>query len=412
MDTGRLPFSAFYIRNFRLFWIAQLISLSGTWMHMVGQGWLVYQLTHSPLYLGFAGAALSLPILIFTLFGGILADRHSKRTILIITQFLNIFPPLLLGILTFTGKITVWHVIAIAFVIGTINAFDLPVRQSFLIEMVGKGRLMNAIALNSASFHGARILGPLIAGLVISRLGLSACFFINAVSFIPVVIALRGMTIEEKTKKGVKKDILYELREGFHFILGKKDIMTMISIIIVFSLFGLPYNHFLPVFAEDVLKIGASGLGYMMSAAGLGAFSAAMIIAFRGDIRNKQGTIAIASIIFPVALIVFTFSTQFWLSMALLLTFGLTLVSFFATANSFIQMGVPDELRGRVMSVYSLVFLGMVPVGSFTLGFVADAIGTKRALMASATVCLLSGIAYSRVLVSKNKKEPHPRTRR
>ncbi len=407
MTDKTKPFPALYVQNFRLFWIAQVVSLSGSWMHQLAQGWLVYRLTRSPLYLGIAGAALSLPVLMFTLLGGILADRYSKRNILIVTQTLSIFPPLILGILTHTETVNVWHAIVIAFVMGTINAFDIPARQSFLIEMVGKGRLLNAIALSSAAFNGARILGPLIAGLIISWAGLPACFYINALSFLPVIIVLNMMALKGTAGTGRSKGVFGEFKEGLHFILREKDILSMILTIMVFSLFGIPFGQFLPVFAEDILGVGAKGLGYLMSSAGAGAFAAAMIIAFRGKIRNTRRYMSVAAVAFPAALVAFSLSRSFPLSISLLVTSGWSAVSFLATANSSIQENVRDNLRGRVMSVYSLVFLGMAPIGSTIIGYAADRIGTPEALTAAGAVCLAAGgVFFARTMRKGEAQTP------
>ncbi|NOY39370.1 MAG: MFS transporter [Nitrospirae bacterium] len=394
MSEKTKPFPALYVQNFRLFWIAQIISLSGSWMHQMAQGWLIYKLTRSPLYLGIAGAALTLPMLMFTLFGGILADRYSKRNILIVTQTLSIFPPLILGTLTYTGTVNVWHAIMTAFLMGTINAFDIPARQSFLIEMVGKGHLLNAIALSSAAFNGARILGPLIAGLIISWAGLPACFYINALSFIPVVFVLKMMAIKGTARTGSSKGLFSEFKEGIHFILKQQDILTLILTIMVFSLFGIPFSQFFPVFAEDILGIGAKGLGYMMSSAGAGAFTAAMVIAFRGKIRNTRRYMSIAALMFPAALVAFSLSRSYPLSILILVIMGWAAVSFLATANSSIQENVRDDLRGRVMSVYSLVFLGMAPIGSAMIGYIADKVGTPQALTTAGTICLVAGSVF------------------
>jgi MFS family permease len=396
MNDDKRSFSALYIKDFRLLLLAQTASLSGTWMHMAGQGWLVYKLTHSPFYLGLVGASLSLPILIFTLFGGIIADRYPKRDMLVLTQSLSILPPILLGILVDAGVVNVWHTMMIAFVIGTINAFDIPLRQSFLVEVVGKGHLLNAIALNSASFHGARIIGPLIAGFVISEFGIAACFYINGLSFIPVLIALKRMVFKGRGRVGSPRNLFGEMKEGFRFIMDQKNILTIILTIMIFSLFGIPYNQFLPVFAEDIFHVGARGLGFMMGAAGLGAFCAAMLMAYLGDIRDKKRYMSVASIIFPAAIILFSLSSYYRLSLSILLFAGWAAVSFLATANSYIQLNVEDTLRGRVMSVYSLVFLGMSPIGSALIGGIADSIGTTRALTLSGSLCLLAGLIFVR----------------
>lgn len=268
-------FSAFSFRDFRLFWFGQLISLSGTWMQSVAQGWLVYSLTKSPLYLGMVAAANSLPILLFTLIGGVIADRFPKRNILLLTQALSIFPALILGTLTALGITTVWHVALLAFFLGTINAIDLPTRQSFLAEMVGKGHIVNAIALNSAAFNGARILGPMIAGLTISYLGIPACFFLNAVSFLAVIAALWMMEIKGEMKTG-SRGMLHDFMEGISFLRGRREIIHVVLLITVFSLVGLPYISLLPVFAAEVFQRGPQGFGFLVGASGAGALAAAL----------------------------------------------------------------------------------------------------------------------------------------
>lgn len=387
-------FSALYYRDFRLFWFGQLISLSGTWMQSVAQGWLVYSLTKSPFYLGMVAAASTLPILLFTLIGGMVADRFRKRNLIILTQVLSIIPAMILGILTDLNIITVYQVIALAFFLGTVNAFDMPARQSFLIEMVGKGHLLNAIALNSAAFNGARIIGPVIAGLTIAYMGLPACFYLNAASFVAVIIALSMMKIKGEitaSSKGFFRDVL----EGLHFIKEQKDILYLIILISVFSLFGIPFTSFLPVFAEETFHAGAKGLGLLVSATGLGAFSAAVIIAVKGDIENKWRYMSVAGLCFSLALLAVSISKVFWLSLILLIFTGWGIVSFLATANSFIQLSTPDNLRGRVISVYSLVFLGFTPIGNFIIGAISHSLGTTNVVAGAALICLAGAVAFS-----------------
>lgn len=387
-------FSALYHRDFRLFWSGQLISLSGTWMHSVAQGWLVYSLTKSPFYLGIVATASSLPILFFTLIGGIVADRFRKRNLIILTQVLSIAPPLMLGILTDLNIITIWEVILFAAFLGTVNAFDMPARQSFLIEMVGKEHLLNAIALNSAAFNGARMIGPVVAGFVIVYLGLPACFYLNAISFIAVIIALSRIKVKGEiniTSKGFFRD----LPEGFRFIKNQRDILYIIILIATVSLFGIPYISFLPVFAEEVFGAGAKGLGFLVSATGIGAFSAAIIIAIKSDIENKWRYMSVAGLCFALSLFAVSISKVFWLSLILLVFAGWGIVSFLATANSFIQLSTTDNLRGRVMSVYTLVFLGFVPIGSSIIGILADSIGTTNAVAISSLICLIGATMFS-----------------
>jgi MFS family permease len=387
-------FSALHYRDFRLFWFGQLISLSGTWMQSVAQGWLVYSLTKSPFYLGMVAAAGSLPILLFTLIGGIAADRFRKRNLLLMTQALSIIPALLLGILTDIKLITVWQVALLAALLGTVNAFDIPARQSFFIELVGRNSLMNAIALNSAAFNGARMIGPAIAGMTIAYIGLPACFYLNALSFLAVIIALSKIKIRGETKassKGILKDFI----DGIQFIKSKPDIYRIILLIAVFSLIGIPYITLLPVFAVEVLRAGPEGFGFLVGAAGTGALSAALFLAFRGDMKKKNRFMSISALCFSFSLFVFSISKVFYLSIVALIFTGWGIVSLLATANSFIQLSVPDNLRGRAMSVYAFVFLGATPFGNSLIGILADSVGTTIAVNISAVICIVASTIFS-----------------
>ena len=389
-------FSAFSVRDFRLFLLGQIISLSGTWMQSVAQGWLVYSLTKSPLYLGVVAASGSLPILLFSLFGGIIADRYPKRNLLIITQALSVVPALSLGLLTSKGIVTAWHVAALAALLGTINALDIPVRQSFIAEMVGKGHIVNAIALNSAVFNGARVIGPVVAGLAIAYLGIPACFYLNALSFIAVIIALFRIRAKGETRarsEGLMKDFMH----GMRFVSHSRDIRNVFLLIAVFSIIGLPYISLLPVFAADVFNRGPEGLGFLVGASGIGALAAALGIAARGDIRNKTRFMAITGICFSGALTAFSISNLFWLSLLFILAGGWGMVSYLAAANSFIQVTVSDELRGRVMSLYSIVFLGTIPIGNVLMGLLADRLGTPRAVTVSGMTCLVAAAVFARI---------------
>ncbi len=379
-------FSAFYFRDFRLFWIGQLISFSGTWMHSTAQGWLVYSLTKSPFYLGLVAAASSLPILFFTLIGGAVADRFRKRNLLLVTQALSIIPAVMIGLLTSLGVITVWHVMALVVFLGTVNAFDVPARQSFLAEMVEKANLLNAIALNSAAFNGARIIGPVIAGMTIAHIGLPACFYLNALSFLAVIIALSMIKAKGEAKQS-RESILKDISEGVRFIRKESGVRRPILLVATFSLFGIPFVTLLPIFAEEILDVGVKGLGFLAGSAGAGAFISAIILAFRGDIKEKHRLMSVSATVFPVSLFVFSVSKNYYLSMTALLIVGLAVVNFLATANSSIQLKTPDNLRGRVMSVYTLVFLGMTPIGNSMMGTVADIIGTANAVSLAAVVC-------------------------
>jgi len=396
-NPGR--FSAFQYRDFRFFWFGQLISLSGTWMQSVAQGWLVYSLTKSPFYLGLVAAAGSLPILLFTLAGGIAADRFRKRNLLLLTQALSIMPALFLGILTDINIIAVWQVALLAAVLGTINAFDMPARQSFIFEMVGKENLTNAIALNSAAFHGARMVGPVIAGIAIAHLGLPACFYLNAVSFVAVIIALSKIRVEGEVRES-SNGIMRDFTEGIKYIKSKSEIYRIMLLIAVFGLIGMPFINLLPVFAVEVLGKGPEGFGFLVGATGIGALTAALFLSFRRDIKEKNRFMFFSTLCFSILLFVFSLSTIFYLSIALLIFIGWSMLSFFATANSFIQLSVSDNMRGRAMSVYTFVFLGTAPIGNSIMGMAADAIGTTKIVSIAAVICFIASIVF----FNKNKK--------
>jgi MFS family permease len=383
------PLAALSYRNFRLFWFGQVISLTGTWMHSAAQGWLVFKLTNSPFYLGLVGSAISMPILLFSMAGGVVADRFFKRNIILAAQIILMFLTLALAVMVSTGIVTVWHVLAISFLIGTTNSFEIPARQSFFIEIVGKENLMNAIALNSAAFHSARMLGPTIAGIIMGSLGMAACFYLNSASFLATIIGLLRMRFKPEEIKtspgtGIKKDFT----EGLKYISGDSKIYTLILSSGIISFFGFPYVTFLPVYARDILNTGATGLGILMGCAGAGAFVGAVSLIVRGDIANKGIILALSGIAFSVALLVFSLSTAVWLSYCMLFIVGFGAINQIATANSLLQLAVPDQLRGRVMSSFTTVFLGMTTIGNFSLGILAQHIGTQYALVTSATLCL------------------------
>jgi len=395
-------FPALYVRDFRIFWIGQVISFSGTWMQSTAQGWLVYSLTKSPFYLGIVATAASLPVLLLTLIGGVVADRLSKRTLLITTQTLSMVPALSLAILINLKVVTVWQIVFFAILLGTVNAFDVPARQSFLVDMVQKGRLMNAIALNSAAFNGARIVGPVIAGITIAAIGVAACFYVNAVSFLAAIGAL--LMIKAKSNGDGEKPVKFtgddrrlhlsvlmeDLSEGLRYVKSEKNVFRIMSLVALFSLFGIPFVTLLPVFAEDILMVGPKGLGILAGSSGVGSLVAALFIAFRGEIEEKGSFMSGAGLLFGVSLLFFSLSRNYHISMVILVLAGLGMVSFLAVANTFIQLTVPDILRGRVMSVYALVFLGIAPVGNAVMGSIANEVGTDRAVSIGSSLCIVA----------------------
>jgi len=354
---------------------------------MTAQGWLVYELTRSPLYLGLVSGATSLPILLFSLFGGVAADRFEKRSLLMLTQGISVIPPLMIGTLISFGTVTVWHVIALGFVIGTINAFDVPARQSFLIHMVERGSLLNAIAMNSAAFNAARMLGPVIAGILIAALGTAACFYINAASYLAVLLALSLIKARSPGEPG-GKDMLRDIAEGMRFMIREPEILRPVLLVSTISLFGLPFVSQLPVFAVEVLGMDARGLGFLMGASGGGALTAAVTLAIVGDVADKKRTMTVAALLFPACVVLFALSRSYYISMALMFLAGVAVVWFLANANSTLQLKSPDGLRGRVMSVYTLMFLGMTPIGHFMMGSMAGKFGSVKAVLAASLACL------------------------
>ncbi len=403
MENGQ-RFSALYVRDFRLFWFGQIFSLSGTWMHSVAQSWLVYSLTKSPLHLGIVASLSSLPILLFTLFGGMIADRYPKRNILIITQIMSVIPALTVAVLADKDIITVWHVGVVAIFLGTVNAFDVPARQAFLAEVVGKADITNAIALNSAAFNGARIVGPVTAGFIISSIGIPACFYLNAISFVPVIFALSKIKARG-TIKAYENNIWTGIADGWRFIIMGKPVLYIMAMISVFSLFGIPYITLLPVLAGEILHVGAKGLSFLVASAGAGSFIAAMMIAFKGEVRRKDIYMPLSAIVFSLAILGISFSKNFNLSMLFIFFAGWGIVSFLATSNSFIQHAVPDSLRGRVMSLYTLVFLGFAPVGNSIIGLAAHSLGTIASLKIFALLCIVGSIIFAKKFRSSRVQE-------
>ncbi len=393
-------FLALRHRNFRLFWTGQLISLIGTWMQTTGQAWLVLELTHSALLLGLVGALQFLPVLILSLFGGVLADRLPKRTVLRFTQSFATLQAFVLWILVATGEVRLWHVLVLASLLGLTNSFDMPTRQAFVVEMVGREDLPNAIALNSSLFNMARILGPGLGGLIIAWLGVAPLFLLNALSFIPVIIGLfliDNSTLYAQAKRTpAEKDApgqgtLQSLREGLAYVARTPSILLIITVIGVVSLFGINFNVVLPLFATDVLHVGAVGFGFISSAFGFGSLCSALWLAWSN--RRPGVTWLLYGIgIFCVLEILFALSHLYLLSLVLIAGVGFAQIAFSATANTIVQTVAPDRLRGRVMSVYMMVFAGSVPPGNLFTGGLAHLFGAPIALLAGAVLSLVAAI--------------------
>jgi MFS family permease len=362
-------------RNFQLFFSGQLISLIGTWMQTVAQSWLVYRLTGSSLLLGSVGFASQFPVFVVAPLGGIVADRHNRQRVVIATQIAAMILALILAALTLTGRVQVWHIFVLAALLGVVNAFDIPGRQSFLVDMVGKEDLMNAIALNSSMFNGARIIGPAIAGVLVARIGEGWCFFVNGVSYIAVIVGLFMMRVPPQARRSTEVSPMAHMIEGFRFVLHSAPMRSILILLGLVSLVAMPYTVLMPIFDDRILHGGARGLGILMGATGVGALLGALTLAARTGVHGLGRWVAFSCAGFGISLIVFAFSTHFWLSAALLLPVGFGMMLQMSSSNTLIQAMVPDELRGRVMAVYSMMFMGMGPFGAFFAGALADRLG-------------------------------------
>jgi len=397
VSPGRLPqgLAAFSHRNFRLFWTGQLVSLAGTWMQQVGQAWLVLQLTDDPLALGLVAAAQFGPVLLFGLFAGLAADALPKRTILLATQVAAMVLAALLGLLVAADQVQVWHVYLLALALGVVNAFDMPVRQAFVVEMVGREDIGNAVALNSAVFNGTRIIGPAIAGLLIAAVGLAPLFFINAASYLAVIAGLLMMRVadlvapsERAVMQRNARAVLAQLGEGLRYVRGNAPILLSISVLGVVATVALNFQVLIPVLARDVLGGQADVFGFLMAASGVGSLLSSLSIAF-GQ-RPTLRLLLVGASAVGVAMIGLGISRFVPLSLVLMFVTGWGVIAMAATTNTIIQLTVPDVLRGRVMSVYTTVFAGSVPLGGIFAGGVAAAAGVPAALALGGVLALVT----------------------
>ncbi len=395
-------FVALRHRNFRLFWFGQLISLIGTWMQTTAQAWLVLELTHSAWWLGLVGALQFLPVMFFALFGGVLADRLPKRTVLIFTQSSAMIQAFILWLLVATGEVRIWHVMILALLLGITNALDMPTRQAFVVEMVGRADLPNAIALNSSLFNMARIIGPGIGGILIAWLGVAPLFLLNALSFIAVIIGLAMIDMKQlhgrasnlKAIEGgaiARPRTLESLREGLVYSWRTPSILLIIAVMGVVSLFGINFNVVLPLFATDVLHVGAVGFGFISSAFGIGSLIAALWLAW-GNNRPSIAQLLVGATAFCVFEALFAISRWYFLSLALIAAVGFAQIMFSAISNTTLQTVAPDRLRGRVMSAYMLVFAGTTPLGNLFTGGLAHFFGAPVALLIDALISLAAAI--------------------
>jgi MFS family permease len=367
-------------RNYRRFWIGYTVSLIGTWMRNVAQGWLALELTNDAFMVGLVGAVGNLPVLLFSLFGGVLADRYSKIRIVRVTQTLLLVEAALMWWFTWTGLITVPRLLALATFAGMVSAFDVPARQSLQVELVGKEDLLDAIALNSSGFNLARIIGPAIAAFVIAHAGLAWCFGINALSYFAVLIGLLTIRLPTTRARLVATSALRDVWQSLVYMSRKREVSALMRLVAVFSVFGVPYLVLMPVVARDVLHTDASGYGLLLTCVGVGAIAAALALAAFGRRIRRGRLLEGAAYAFSLMLIFLALSTSMRLSAVLMVAVGFTMILNNALANTLLQTIVPNVLRGRVMAVYALVFIGFSPIGQLLAGSVASRFGVQWAI--------------------------------
>lgn len=364
-------------------------------MQWVAQAWLVYRLTGSAVLLGTVGFASQVPVFLLSPIGGVVADRRDRRRVLLATQSASMVLALGLALLTLSGRIEVWQLLALAAMLGVANGFDIPARQSFVVELVGRQDLVNAIALNSSMFNGARILGPAIAGIVVAAVGEGFCFLANAVSYLAVLASLLAIRLPPRARLApARSSPAAQILEGWRFVAGTSPIRALLLLLGLVSLTGMPYAVLMPVIAEDVLHAGASGLGLLMGASGSGALIGALVLARRTSLRGLGSWVAWAALAFGAALVAFSLSRQFWLSVVLLLPVGFSMLLQMSSSNTLIQSMVPDELRGRVMSAYSMMFMGMSPLGALLAGTLAEAVGAPATIAIGGGVCIAGSLVF------------------
>jgi MFS family permease len=388
------PFSSLRHRNFRLFIIGQFISLCGTWIQGVAQGWLVFQLSDSALQVGLVSTLGSLPVLLFTLYGGVVADRVQKHRFILILQGAMLLPVLVAGVLVQMDQISVPIIMGLAVIVGTISAFEVPARQAFVVEIAGKDNLMNAIALNSSIFNLSRIIGPAIAAVLITAFGVAACFYVNAASYLAVIVGLRMMKLSSAPRPEVPGGV-GSFAEGMRFVLGQPWPRALVILTGTLSVFGFAFIALLPVFAHDALGVEAAGYGGLLSAIGVGALGAALFVAGFGYRLERQQTILVAGVLFGISLTAGAFVGSYFLAIILMMVAGTAMVLNNVLTNTLLQTSAPDHLRGRVMGVYSFLILGLSPFGSLQAGYVAEYLGVRTAYAAGGIVCIVVALGLA-----------------
>ncbi|MRR13887.1 MFS transporter [archaeon] len=394
-DRDGIPFlRAFRSRNYRLFFVGQSFSLIGTWMQQVALSWLIYRLTGSAMLLGIIGFVSQIPSLFISPVAGVLADRWDRRNLLLATQCLAMVQAVILSALVIAGVIRIWEIILLSVLMGIVNSFDVPIRQAFVVEMVeAKEDLANAIALNSSMFHGTRLIGPALAGILIGIVGEGVCFLVNAFSYLAVICSLMAMATIPAAPHASDRRIIPELREGFTYAYRSTPIRYILMLLSFVSLLGIPYVVLLPVFAREILHGGAHTYGFLMTASGIGSLAAALYIAARKNVFGLGRIIAFSPAVMGLSIIAFSFSRSLLLSLVTLMFAGFGMMIQIASSNTILQTIVDDDKRGRIMSLYTMSFMGMAPFGCLFVGALAGHIGATRTVF-MAGVCCIMGSAF------------------
>lgn len=391
----RILFRSLENRNFRLFYAGQGISLIGTWMQMTAVAWLVWRMSHNAMLLGLVGFASRIPTFVLAPFAGVLIDRMDRRRLVMATQAVAMLQALALAGLMFSGFLEVWHIIALSLLLGFINSFDVPARQSFFIQMLDRREdITNAIALNSTMVNGARLIGPSIAGILIAAFGEAVCFLLNGLSYIAVIAGLMMMRVRSNPRPALKTAALDNLIEGFRYTFGFPPIRALLLLVALVSLAGASYTQLLPIFAQQVLRGDARTQGFLVSAAAVGALGGALYLASRSSTRGLGRLIAIAPTVFGAGLIAMGLSQRLWLTLMIMPVVGLGLMVQMASTNTMLQTIVEDDKRGRVMSFYSMAFMGMVPLGSLGSGILARFTGAPWVVILGGACCIAASAVF------------------
>ena len=403
--TIKFILRALHHRNYRLFFGGQSVSLIGTWMQQIAMSWLVYRLTNSAFLLGLVSFSSQIPVFLFASIAGVYADRWNRHRILVVTQILSMIQALTLAFLALTGAIQVWQIIGLSICLGVINAFDMPTRQSFIVEMIERQEdLGNAIALNSFMFNGARLVGPAVAGILIGLLGEGVCFLINGLSFMGIIAALLAIRVPKRKKAAHASRLWQELKDGYSYAFGFAPIRYILFQLGVMSFMGMAYAVLMPIFAKDILHGGPHTLGFLMAASGIGALTGSVYLASRQTILGLGRLISIASAIFGAGVIAFSFSTVLVVSLLMMFVAGFGMIVQLASSNTILQSIVEEDKRGRVMSIYATALFGMAPIGNLFAGALASWIGAPTTLILSGLACIIGSLLFALKLPHIRKK--------